>query len=125
MYFIDTINSNNQEERVYFDTDVYVSVEEPSLVEKNNILLELLKLKAERNKERDIKAKNKRSNKQTKVVVSKSASTYKNGKRVPIFNEKRASDLTIFDDGTYDYNEVKSQDYNDEYFDFKELKALL
>ena len=125
MYFIDVINKNNQEERVYFDTDVFVSEKEPSLSEKNDILLDLLRLKVERNKERGINTKNKRSNSKTKVVVSKSASTYKNGKRVPIFNQKSASDLTIFDDGTFDYNEVKSQDYNDKYFNFKELKELL
>jgi hypothetical protein len=124
MYFIDVINRNNQAERVYLDRDAFVSETEFSWEDKNEILLDYIKELKERNKERGINT-NKPFKGKNKVVTTMSASTYKNGKRVPIFKQKEASDLTIFSDGTYDYNKVRSQDYNDKYFNFKELKELL
>lgn len=125
MYFIDVINENKQPERIYLDRDVYVSKDEFSYADKNDILLEVIKEMSKRNKERGIDTSNKQTSGKTKVVRSMSASTFKGGKRIPIFKQKEAADLTIFSDGTYDLNKVISQDYNDNYFNFKGLIELL
>ena len=125
MYFIDVKNSNNQAERVFIDNDIYLSVFEPTVKEKNNILNDIIKEVQRRNKQRGINTQNKKRKGNTQIVRTASASTFKNGIKVPIFNQCNAADYTLYNDGTYDYNEVRSQNYNDDYFNFNELKKLL
>lgn len=125
MYFLDVINSNNQSERVFIDKDIYLSQFEPTRREKEDILEDIILEVRRRNKKRGISTKNKKRRETNQVIRTNSASTFRRGRKVPIFNERKASDYTLFNDGTFDFNEVRSQNYNENYFDFSELKRLL
>ena len=126
MYFLDVINSNNQVERAYIDKDIYLAEYEPTRREKQVILADIVKEVQARNKQRGITPYKAKQNKNRReVIISKAVSMFKHGKKVPVFNDKRATDYTLYSDGTHDYNEVHSQNYNDDYFDFSELKRLM
>lgn len=125
MYFLDVINSNNQAERVFIDKDIYLSEFEPTRRKKNDILDDIVLEVQKRNRERGIVVSRKGKRQIKQLVKTARATLLKNGRKIPIFNERKASDYTLFNDGTFDFNEVRSQNYNDDYFNFSELKRLL
>jgi hypothetical protein len=125
MYFLDVTNSNNERERVYVDKDIYLAEYEPTRYEKDDILRDIVKEVQRRNEERGLTKARKIKKSTNEVIITRSATRIKKGKRTPIFNERKASDYTLYNDGTHDFNEVRSQNYNDDYFDFSELKRLV
>ena len=123
MYTLDIINVKGQPETVLVTKDRLIRDVAPNKVEREQLI-----------KRVNDDPKYRRPNKQIihvepKTVIKEAVYLIEfNDAKAdlkPVYRRKASSDLVVFADGTYDYNEVVSNEYNEQYFDFNEYRQAL
>ena len=123
MYTLDIINVKGQPETVLVTKDRLIRDVAPNKVEREQLI-----------KRVNDDPKYRRANKQIihvepKTVIKEAVYLIEfNDAKAdlkPVYRRKASSDLVVYEDGTYDYNEVVSNEYNEQYFDFNEYRQAL
>jgi hypothetical protein len=120
MYTVDIINVQGKPERVIVNKDRVIREAAPKDVFEIEELVSVYANKPEY----------KRTNQAQPAgyevyVITESVNYASKAKHVPVYKRKAASEYVAYADGTYDYNEVVSQDFNEDYFDFSEYRKAL
>jgi hypothetical protein len=120
MYTVDIINVQGKPERVIVNKDRVIREAAPKDVFEIEELVSVYANKPEY----------KRTNQAQPAgyevyIITESVNYAGKAKHVPVYKRKAASEYVAYADGTYDYNEVVSQDYNEDYFDFSEYRKAL